>query len=233
MKKTSIFSIVFLAIWVIAASCSVAEEPKKPEGPEEQVSYSLGLNIGKGFKAQGIKVKSDSFLKGLNDGLSDATPLLTEAEMKAAMESLRAELQKKQMAKLDEIGQKNLQESKEFFAKNKDEKGVVTLPSGLQYIVEKEGNGKSPAKEDSVTVHYRGTLLSGQEFDSSFKRGQPATFKVGGVIPGWTEALQLMKEGAKWKLFVPPGLAYAERGAGAVIPPNSALIFDVELLKVN
>jgi FKBP-type peptidyl-prolyl cis-trans isomerase FklB len=233
MKRTSIFCIVFLTVWIIAVGCSVAEEPKKPEGLENRVSYSLGLNIGKGFQAQGIEIQSDLFLKGLQDGLDGATPLLTEAEMREAMETLRADIEKKQKARLDEMAMKNLKESEKFFAKNKDEKGVVTLPSGLQYKVEKKGTGKSPGKEDSVTVHYRGTLLDGQEFDSSYKRGQPATFKVGGVIPGWTEALQLMKEGAKWRLFIPPHLGYAERGAGGVIPPNSGLIFDVELVKVN
>jgi len=233
MKRIAIFSVVFMAFWTISATSGLAEEAKKPESVEARTSYALGLNIGRGFQAQGIEVQSELFLKGLNDGLSGAAPLLTDEEMRTAMETLRAELEKKQRAKLDEIAQKNLQESEQFFAANKKEKGVVTLPSGLQYKVEKEGTGKSPGKDDTVTVHYSGSLLNGQEFDSSVKRGQPATFKVGGVIPGWTEALQLMKEGAKWRLFIPPGLAYGEQGRPPVIFPNSALIFDVELLKVN
>lgn len=233
MKKIAILSMVFMVFGVIGATSGIAEETKKPESVEARVSYALGLNIGHGFKAQGIDIQTDLFLKGLNDGLSGANPLLTNEEMRTAMETLRADLEEKQRVKLEEIGKKNLEESEKFFAANKKEKGVVTLPSGLQYKVEKEGTGKSPGKDDTVTVHYTGTLLNGQEFDSSHKRGQPATFKVGGVIPGWTEALQLMKEGAKWKLFIPSDLAYGEQGRPPVILPNSALIFDVELLKIN
>lgn len=233
MKNIAILAMVFMVFGVIGATSGIAEETKKPESVEARVSYGLGLKIGQGFKVQGIEIQNDLFIKGLNDGLSGADPLLTNEEMRTAMEALSAELEKKQQAKLEEIGKKNLEESEKFFAANKKEKGVVTLPSGLQYKVEKEGSGKSPGKDDTVTVHYTGTLLNGQEFDSSHKRGQPATFKVGGVIPGWTEALQLMKEGAKWKLFIPSDLAYGEQGRPPVIYPNSALIFDVELLKVD
>ncbi|MBN2427070.1 MAG: FKBP-type peptidyl-prolyl cis-trans isomerase [Deltaproteobacteria bacterium] len=222
-----------MVFWLIAAASGIAEEAKKPEGIEAQTSYALGLNIGRGFQSQGIEIQNDVFLQGLNDGLKGSAPLLTDEEMRTAMETLRAELEKKHLAKLEAMGKKNLEESEAFFAANKKEKGVVTLASGLQYKIEKKGTGNSPGKDDTVTVHYQGTLLDGQEFDSSVKRGQPATFKVGGVIAGWTEALQLMKEGAKWRLFIPPHLAYGERGRPPVILPNSALIFDVELLKVN
>ena len=224
---------VFMFFLSIAASSGMAEEAKKPEGIEARTSYALGINIGRGFQSQGIEIQTDVFLQGLNDGLKGSVPLLTDEEMRGAMETLRADLEKKHLAKIEAMGKKNLAESEAFFAANKKEKGVVTLASGLQYKIEKEGTGKSPGKDDSVTVHYQGTLLSGQEFDSSVKRGQPATFKVGGVIAGWTEALQLMKEGGKWRLFIPPQLAYGESGRPPVILPNSALIFDVELLKIN
>jgi FKBP-type peptidyl-prolyl cis-trans isomerase FklB len=221
-----------MMFWLVGTMAFAAEEPQKPEGIEARTSYALGLNIGKGFKNQGLEINTDVFLQGLNDGLNEAAPLLTDEEMRSAMETLRADLEKKHKARLKASAEKNLAASETFFAANKKEKGVMTLPSGLQYKVEKAGTGKSPAKDDSVTVHYRGTLLSGQVFDSSYKRGEPATFQVDQVIPGWTEALQLMKEGAKWRLFIPPDLAYGERGNPA-IPPNSALIFDVELLKVD
>ena len=230
MKRIAIF---FTVLLVISAMSAIADETKKPEGVEARVSYALGLNIGHGFKTQGIDIQTDLFLKGLEDGLNEGQPLLTNEEMRTAMETLRAELEAKQRAKIEEIGKKNRQDGDKFFAANKKEKGVVTLPSGLQYKIEKKGSGKTPGKDNMVTVHYTGTLLNGQEFDSSVKRGEPATFKVGGVIAGWTEALQLMKEGAKWKIFIPSDLAYGEQGRPPVILPNSALIFDVELLKVN
>jgi len=132
-----------------------------------------------------------------------------------------------------EMGEKNLKEGEAFLQENAKREGVVALPSGLQYEVIEEGTGKSPKPGDEVTVHYRGTLVDGTVFDSSYERGEPVTFPVEGVIPGWTEALQLMKEGAKWKLFIPPSLAYGERGAGQVIGPNATLLFEVELISVQ
>jgi FKBP-type peptidyl-prolyl cis-trans isomerase FklB len=136
-------------------------------------------------------------------------------------------------AQQKEQAAKNLVESRAFLAENGKKEGIKTLPSGLQYKVLTEGSGKSPKAEDNVTVNYKGTLINGTEFDSSYKRGQPATFQVKGVIKGWIEALQLMKEGSKWQLFIPPELGYGERGAGPLIPPNSALIFEVELIAIK
>jgi FKBP-type peptidyl-prolyl cis-trans isomerase FklB len=141
--------------------------------------------------------------------------------------------QKEVMAKQAEVAKKNKAEGEAFLAENKKKEGVKTTPSGLQYKVIKPGKGKKPKSSDTVTVNYRGTLIDGTEFDSSYKRGQPATFQVSGVIPGWTEALQLMEEGAKWQLFIPSNLAYGERGAGGVIGPNATLIFEVELISIQ
>lgn len=209
------------------------EERKKPESSQDRISYALGVNLGGNFAAQGLTVNAEFLMQGLKDALADAPLLLTDEELRDAMLALRQEMQQKQQARMEEISRKNMSESNAFFEENGKKAGIVTLPSGLQYQMIQEGKGKKPGKDDTVTVHYSGTLLNGQEFDSSYKRGEPATFKVGGVIPGWTEALQLMKEGTKMKLFIPPQLAYGEHGAGPLIGPNAALIFDVELLKIE
>ncbi len=218
---------------LLPISAGAKEERKKPESSADRISYALGVNLGGNFASQGVAVNPDFLLQGLKDAMADSPLLLTDEELREAMLALREDMQKKQQARMEEIGRRNQQESDAFFKENGKKKGIVTLPSGLQYQVVKEGTGKKPGKDDTVTVHYTGTLLNGQEFDSSHKRGEPATFKVGGVIPGWTEALQLMKEGGQMKLFIPPQLAYGEHGAGPIIAPNSALIFDVELLKIE
>jgi len=159
--------------------------------------------------------------------------LMTEEEIRESLSALQKELMEKQAEKTKLMGEKNKKEGEAFLAENKKKEGVVTLPSGLQYKVIKEGTGKQPSADATVETNYRGTLIDGTEFDSSYKRGQAATFPVNGVIAGWTEALQLMKEGAKWQLFVPANLAYGERGAGNVIGPNATLIFEVELISVK
>jgi FKBP-type peptidyl-prolyl cis-trans isomerase FklB len=177
--------------------------------------------MGGSLKKNGIEVDQDALHRGIKDGLTGGAPLMTDQEMKESIVALQKDLQAKRAEK-----------NTAFLEENKKKDGVVSLPSGLQYKVLTPGTGKSPKATDSVTVNYRGTLIDGTEFDSSYKRGQPATFPVNGVIPGWTEALQLMKEGAKWQLVLPPNIAYGERGAGQ-IPPSSVLIFEVELISVN
>ena len=172
-------------------------------------------------------------VKGIQDAVSGTEPLMTTEEMRATMVELRNKIIAAQQEEMKKKSQKNLEEGKAFLAENAKKDGVTTLPSGLQYKVIKEGTGKTPKANDSVTVQYRGTLIDGTEFDSSFKRNKPASFPVNRVIRGWTEALQMMNEGAKWQLFIPPDLAYGERGAGALIGPNSTLIFEVELLSVE
>jgi len=207
----------------------------KPEIKDEKgkINYSIGYQIGGDFKRQGIDLDPDLIVKGIQDALSESKPLMTPQEMRKTLVDLKKKIVADQRKQQKEQAQKNLAEGKAFLAKNTKKKGVKTLPSGLQYKVIEKGNGTSPKKTDSVTVNYRGTLIDGTEFDSSYKRGKPATFRVDGVIAGWTEALQLMKPGAKWQLFIPANLAYGERGAGPRIGPNSALIFEVELTKVN
>ncbi len=204
--------------------------PDAPPMPDkEKLGYGLGMRFAGGLKAEAPTVDVDALAKGIEDGASGAKPLLTAEEAKGIMEAWQKSMKERRAAR----AQENKKKSDAFLAENKKKEGVVTLPSGLQYQILKEGTGSKPKETDRVTVHYRGTLIDGTEFDSSYAREKPATFPVRGVIKGWTEALQLMKTGAKWKLFVPPDLAYGQRGQGRKIKPNSALIFEVELLSAE
>jgi FKBP-type peptidyl-prolyl cis-trans isomerase FklB len=204
----------------------IAADPVELKTDPEKNGYSLGYDIGRSLKRQLVDVDAGAVAQGLKDGLGGAAPVLSEQEMQQRFMNLRQESAQK-------IPEKNRKDGEAFLAKNKGEKGVKTTASGLQYKVITAGKGKQPRAEDTVSVNYRGTLIDGTEFDSSYKRGQPATFPVKGVIPGWTEALQLMKEGSKWMLYVPSNLAYGERGAGHMIGPNSTLVFEVELLSIS
>lgn len=192
----------------------------------DKISYALGLSIGNNFLSSGIKnVDFDSFLKGMKDVINENTPEMSYDEAKQVMNDYFTKLQ-------DERLEINLKAGEEFLAINKNKPGVVTLPSGLQYEILKKGDGPIPALNDQVKCHYHGTLIDGTVFDSSVERGEPATFGVNQVIPGWVEALQLMPVGSKWKLFIPSNLAYGKSGAGQMIEPNSALIFEVEILDI-
>ncbi len=191
------------------------------------------MNVGTSMRKQSVAVDPNILLQGLKAALAGGKTLLTEDEARAALMEVQNEMHKKQQEKMQVAGEANKKEGEAFLASNKAKEGVVTLPSGLEYKILKEGAGAKPTAGDSVVCNYRGTLINGTEFDSSYKRGQPATFPVGGVIKGWTEALQLMPVGSKWQLFVPSSLAYAERGAGGDIGPNATLIFDVELLSIQ
>jgi FKBP-type peptidyl-prolyl cis-trans isomerase FklB len=201
----------------------------------EKNSYALGMNIGTGLKKQGANASVDPILvsRGLRDALSGAKTAMTEDEMRAALQQLQNEVRSAQEAKAHSEGAAARKEGEAFLAANKSKEGVQTLPDGLQYKVLQQGTGPKPTANDTVTVNYRGTLISGKEFDSSYKRGQPISFPVGGVIKGWTEALQLMPVGSKWQLFIPADLAYGDRGAGSDIGPGETLIFDVELLSIG
>lgn len=200
---------------------------------KEKGSYALGMSVGLGLHRQGVDVDPSVVARGLRDAMLGHKTLLTEDEMRAALQQLRADVNKQQEAKAHVEGEANRKQGEEFLAANKSKPGVTTLPDGLEYKVLKEGTGPKPTAEDTVTVNYRGTLINGKEFDSSYKRGQPTTFPVNGVIKGWTEALQLMPVGSKWELYIPPDLAYGDRGAGADIAPGSTLIFEVELLSID
>ena len=219
---------------VIALSgASFAADAPELKTDKEKISYSIGMDIGGSLKRGSVEVDPDLVAKGLKDSYGGGKTMLTEDQARQAIEDFQKTLMAKQAETMKILSEKNKADGERFLAENAKKEGVKVLPSGLQYKVIAPGTGKSPTTADTVTTHYRGTLIDGTEFDSSHKRGQPATFPVSGVIPGWTEALQLMKEGAKWQLFVPPGLAYGERGAGQVIGPNATLVFEVELLTVK
>ena len=224
--KLKLIVVLGIVFWVSYVN---AQENLALKSQKDKVSYIIGMDIGSNLKKQSIDIDTNIFAKGVKDALSGGKPLLTEQEIQETM----AAFQKEMMAKQAEVGKKNKAEGEAFLAENKKKEGVKTLPSGLQYKVIKVGTGKKPKSTDIVIVHYRGTLINGTEFDSSYKRGQPVNFQVSGVIPGWSEALQLMQEGAKWQRFIPPNLAYGEQGAGRDIGPNATLIFEVELVSIQ
>jgi FKBP-type peptidyl-prolyl cis-trans isomerase FklB len=234
-------SAVLLAVsCLLFTSCATAGAKPSTTGDKIELksqkdknSYAIGSDMGNSLKKNEIDVDTAVLSRGLADAMTGSTQLMSEQEIRDTLLGLQKDLQIKQQARMKAAAEKNKKEGEEFLAENKKKDGVVTLASGLQYKILQEGTGKSPKPTDTVSVNYRGTLIDGTEFDSSYKRGQPATFPVKGVIPGWTEALQLMKEGAKWQLFIPPNLAYGERGAGGVIGPNATLIFEVELLSIT
>ena len=204
---------------------------------QAQVSYIIGRDLARNFAQQGLELDVDTLAGALKEGLQGLPSRLTQEEMQAAMQQLQEQTggadNDQQDQDSDTMNNNNKAEGEAFLAENAKKSGVTTLPSGLQYEVLTEGAGNKPSLGSSVTTHYHGTLINGTVFDSSYQRGQPATFPVNGVIAGWTEALQLMGEGSKYRLYIPSDLAYGKRGAGRDIPGDTALIFDVELIKVN
>jgi len=215
------------AIWV-AGSVHAAEAPKLDD-ETARISYSLGYQIGGDFKRQGVEMNAEAVVKGIEDALSGAEPGMPVAEMQETLRALKQKLVAEQRAKKQQTELQYLSEGKKFREENAKKEGVVTTESGLQYIMLSEGQGRSPGPTDKVTVNYRGTLIDGKEFDSSYKRGKPATFALNGVIKGWSEGLQLMKEGGKAQFFIPPNLAYGDRGPLG----HKTLIFDVELISIG
>ena len=201
---------------------------------KEKASYAVGMNIGKTMKKDGVDMDPTALTRGIKDTLAGTKPLLTDEEAQAALTALAADLRKREEEKTELAGASNKKAGEAFLATNKAKEGVVALPSGLQYKIVKEGTGPKPTVADTVVCNYRGALIDGTEFDSSYKRGQPATFPVGQVIRGWTEAVQLMPVGSKWQIFIPSDLAYGVKGTpGGPIGPNSTLVFDVELLSIQ
>jgi FKBP-type peptidyl-prolyl cis-trans isomerase FklB len=214
-----------------------ASAPAAGMGSDKQkASYGIGFRMGsdmRGSQLTADDVDLQAFVRGMTDGINKSKPAISEQDLSQAMKNFHDQLTARIQDKAKSAGEKNKKDGEAFLAANKGKDGVKTLPSGLQYKVIKSGNGPTPGANDTVKAHYKGTLLDGTVFDSSYDRGEPATFPVNGVIPGWTEALQLMKVGDKWQLFIPSKLAYGENGAGGDIGPNAVLVFDVELLDVN
>lgn len=227
MNSTLISGLAAFAVFSqtpsIAAADSVSLKDQK-----DKASYSIGLNIGSNLKQQGLDLNTDALAAGLKDALTGGKPILSDDEIREALSALQTQMMDKKKASLEV----NKKEGEAFLAANGSKEGVMTLPSGLQYKILKAGNGKKPKTSDTVSTHYRGTLINGTEFDSSYQRGEPVSFQVDMVIAGWTEALQLMPIGSKWQLFIPSNLAYGDRGQEP-IPPNSTLIFEVELLGIE
>jgi FKBP-type peptidyl-prolyl cis-trans isomerase FklB len=201
---------------------------------KDKQSYALGMNLAENLKSQSVEIDPNLLLRGMKDALAGGKTLLTVDEEHSTLMELQNGLRKAQVEKMQKAGEKNKTEGEAFLAANKAKPGVVALPSGLQYKILHAGTGPKPTASDSVSCNYRGTLIDGStEFDSSYKRGEPTTFPVSGVIKGWTEALQLMPVGSKWQLFVPAALAYGDRAASAIIGPNATLIFEVELVSIQ
>ncbi|MFL6196349.1 MAG: FKBP-type peptidyl-prolyl cis-trans isomerase [Thermoanaerobaculia bacterium] len=216
-----------------APAAPAAGQAGKPESVPDRASYVIGYNLGRSLKQNEVQANTDLLIKGLRDGFGGGQALLTEEEMQAAMQALQQQVASQQEAKQKVLGEKNKAEGEAFLAKNKSRPGVKTTASGLQYEVLTEGKGASPKATDTVTVNYRGTLMDGTEFDSSYGRGEPATFVLNQVIPGWTEGVQLMKVGSKYKFYIPAALGYGDRGAGNIIGPNAPLVFEVELVSIG
>jgi FKBP-type peptidyl-prolyl cis-trans isomerase FklB len=223
---------IFIIILLLSTPGVSAEKTTELKTAKDKLSYSIGFDMGSSIKRNEIDVDPRIVTKAIKDALSGGKPLMTEQEMKESISALQKAMAAKQQERMKAQADKNKKEGVAFLAENKKKEGVTTLPSGLQYMVLSEGKGSHPKATDTVTVQYRGTLIDGTEFDSSYKRGQPTTFALNQVIKGWTEGVQLLKEGGKIKLFVPSELAYGERGAGAQIGPNTSLIFEIELLSV-
>ena len=234
MKRLTIcFSAILIATIGFAQDKAQPQKDQQLKDQKEKASYSIGHELGASLKKGNMEVNPDVLLKGLRDGLSGAKSLLTEEQIKETMAAFQKEMMEKQAAAQKELGEKNQAAGEKFLAENKKKEGVKTTASGLQYKVLKEGSGDSPKETDTVVTNYKGTLLDGTEFDSSYKRNEPATFPVNRVIKGWTEALMLMKPGAKYQLWIPAALGYGERGVGKDIGPNSTLVFEVELLSIK
>ena len=217
----------------LSAALSAAQEPAALKGEKERLSYALGMGVGKQLAQLDVDVDPVVFAKGLADAMFGGKTLLTEEDARAAVTAMQAEMKKRQWQIRNNVGEDNKKAGEAFLADNAGKPGVVTLPSGLQYKIIAAGAGRRPADADTVEVNYRGTRIDGVEFDSSYGKGKPATFKLATVIPGWREALKLMPVGSKWELFIPPGLAYGDQGSAPAIGPNATLVFEVELVAVK
>jgi len=237
LTEGTIMKVFFAAIISVAilACEDSGRKDVKLETEKEKLSYAIGLNIGTNMHRDSVGVDPVVLLAGINDALTgdSSRRRMTDEEAQQAIMAFQQEMMARKSANAQLEGSENLKKGQAFLEENKKKEGVITLPSGLQYQVITEGKGRSPRENQTVTTNYRGMLINGEEFDSSYKRGEPMEFPLNRMISGWTEALQLMKVGSKWKLFVPPDLAYGEQGYGDVIGPNETLIFEIELLAIK
>ncbi len=228
-----VFTVV-LAMLVVLSASSVSQKKKAELKTQKQkASYGIGMDIGKNFKEQFPDVDVDAMVRGFKDALAGNKPAIADSELTTVMQEFQQEMMQKRSERMAAQAEKNKKEGETFLADNKKKEGIITTASGLEYKVIKQGTGPKPTPNDTVVCNYRGTLIDGKEFDSSYKRGTPATFVLGQVIPGWIEGLQLMSVGSKYEFYIPSNLAYGERGAGADIGPNATLIFEVELLGIK
>ena len=223
--------VILVAGWL--AGPAAAQDASVLKSQKEKLSYALGMDLGNQFRKQSMDVDPALLFQGMKDALAGGKTLMTEEEVRAVIAVLQNEMAKKQAEAAKVLAEKNKKEGEAFLAANKGKEGVVVLPSGLQYKILKQGEGAKPTVNDTVVCHYRGTLVDGTEFESSYRSNQPVTFPVKGVIKGWTEALQLMTVGSKWQLWIPAELAYGERARSNLIGPNSTLIFEVELISIQ
>jgi FKBP-type peptidyl-prolyl cis-trans isomerase len=234
MKRTGGVVVLMMALLLLLSCSADKPEVKTPDlsSFEQKISYVFGREIGQSFQEAPTKIDVEAFMRGIQDAINQKPSMISPEEEEATKSQFSAKVQEEQAKRMAELADKNSKEEESFLAKNKSEQGVVTTASGLQYKVLQEGAGAALKETDRVKVHYRGSLIDGTEFDSSYSRNEPAVFEVNGVIPGWTEGLQLMKFGGKYTLWVPSKLAYGAGGAGRVIGPNALLIFDVEPLEI-
>jgi FKBP-type peptidyl-prolyl cis-trans isomerase FklB len=227
-------SIILVILGAMMASQSLeAQDTKSISTKRQKISYGIGLDMGRTIRQQEASVDLDALVKGLKDGVSNTAPVVPESELQALLEVYAKEMMEKQAAKAKDQGDKNRKAGEAFLVENKKKGGVTTLPNGIQYRILKEGSGPKPTKDKTVVCHYRGTLIDGTEFDSSYKRNEPATFPLGRVIQGWQEVFPLMPVGSKWEVVIPAALAYGERGAGGMIGPNATLVFEIELVAIQ
>ena len=224
---------ISFALITLILTPAIASAAKGLETLEQKASYSFGVDFAKRLKEQGIELDISALNRGIMDAASDTKLAFEEGEMNQFKAEYTQQLRAKLLQEQQQLAAKNLEAGKQFLADNANKEGVLTTANGLQYKVIKSGTGPSPKPDDTVTTHYRGTLIDGREFDSSYSRGQPASFPVKGVIKGWTEALQLMKVGDKWELYIPADLAYGASQRGELIEPNSTLLFELELLGIK
>ena len=230
-SEMKFYWMAFLGLLLLAVQVC-AEEQKTLKSEQDKIQYGIGVGVARNFKQQGMEIDLDLVIKGMRDAASGAKLLVGEDELRGLMTAYQSEMRLRQTMARRKAAAENKNTGDAFLTENRKASGVLTMPSGLQYKIVKQGSGKKPVETDTVEVNYSGTLLNGTEFDKSAP-GKPAVFKVAGVIAGWSEALRLMPTGSRWQLFIPPQLAYGDRGAGMDIGPNAVLIFDVELVGIK